>query len=138
MLTLFETGGGQICPGRHKPVCHFRAKCARVTKIHDFVPFHVRLVLEKLFFKFSNFFWKYRRSPKISKGGTLLCKNLKIRKKFFFLQKSYFFYLKMNYTWTELSFEVYNSLVAQNFTFSSFFAWKIQSLIYHVSMALAS
>ena len=67
--------GGQICPGRHKPVCHFRAKCARVTKIHDFVPFHVRLVLEKLFFKFSIFFWKYRRSPKISKGGTLLCKN---------------------------------------------------------------
>ena len=56
LLTLFETGGGQICPGRHKPVCHFRAKCARVTKIHDFVPFHVRLVLEKLFFKFSIFF----------------------------------------------------------------------------------
>ena len=56
-LTLFETGGGgQICPGRHKPVCHFPAKCARVTKIHDFVPFHVRLVLERLFFKFSNFF----------------------------------------------------------------------------------
>ena len=90
-LTLFETGGGQICPGRHKPVCHFRAKCARVTKIHDFVPFHVRLVLEKLFFKFSIFFWKYWRSLKTSKGGTLLCKNQKIEKKIFFLQKSYFF-----------------------------------------------
>ena len=55
----------------------------------------------------------------------------KFKKKLFFLPKSYFFSLKMNYTWTELSFEVYNSLVAQNFTFSSFFAWKIQSLIYH-------
>ena len=29
---------------------------ARVTKIHDFVPIYIRLVLEKLFFKFSNFF----------------------------------------------------------------------------------
>ena len=67
--------GGQICPGHHKPVCHFRANCARVTKIHDFVPFYVRPVLEKLFFKFSNFCWKYQRLPKISKGGTLLCKN---------------------------------------------------------------
>ena len=130
--------GGQICPGHHKPVCHFHANCARVTKIHDFVPFYVRPVLEKLFFKFSNFCWKYQRSPKISKGGTLLCKNWRFQRNFFFLEKSYFFYLKMNYTWTELSFEVHNSLVAQNFTFSSFFAWKVQSLIYHVSMAQAS
>ena len=133
-----KQGGGQICPRQHKPDCHFRANCARVTKIHDFVSFYVRQVLEKLFFKFSNFCWKYQRSPKISKGGTLLCKNKKFQKKSFFFQKSYFFYLKMNYTWTELSFKVCNSFVAQNFTFSSFFAWKIQSLIYHVSMALAS
>ena len=66
--------------------------------------------------------FKYQRSLKISKGGTLLCKNKKFQKNIFFLQKSYFFYLKMNYTWTELSFKVYNSFVAQNFTFSSFFA----------------
>ena len=130
--------GGQICPGHHKPVCHFHANCARVTKIHDFVPFYVRPVLEKLFFKFSNFCWKYQRLPKYIQRGDPSIQKLKISKKIFFLQKSYFFYLKMNYTWTELSFEVYNSLVTQNFTFLSVFAWKIQSLIYHFSMALAS
>ena len=31
-LTLSSTG----CPRHHKPVCHFSANCARVTKIHDF------------------------------------------------------------------------------------------------------
>ena len=130
--------GGQICPGRHKPVCHFRAKCARVTKIHDFVPFHVRLVLEKLFFKFSNFFWKYWRSLKISKGGTLLCKNQKFQKKYFFFKNPFF----STWKWIihELSFllRYMTHWKFKIFTFSSFFAWKMQILTYHVSLALAS
>ena len=33
--------GGHIVPGRSEMVCHFHRVVARLTKIHDFVPFNV-------------------------------------------------------------------------------------------------
>ena len=124
--------GGHFLPISPKIVCHFHVDCAKLTKFLDFLSFNVRHVPEK------SVSWKInKRCQKYPKGGPFYAKIKDFKKKIFF-QKSYFFYLKINYIWIELSFEVYNSLLAQNFAFSSFFAWKIQSLIYHVSMALAS
>ena len=47
--------------------------------------------------------------------------SLKCEKYPFFSGKSYFFYLNLNFTCSQLSFEVYNVFVAQNLKFCLFF-----------------
>ena len=47
-------------------------------------------------------------------------KILKSEKYPFFSRKSYFFYLNLNFTCSQLSFEVYNVFVAQNLKFCLF------------------
>ena len=48
----------------------------------------------------------------------------KIGKNIFFCWKLYFFYLNLNCTCSQLSFEVYNIYIAQNFKFRLFLPWK--------------
>ena len=75
---------------------------------------------------FWQFFWKFQKIlrrqffPKSIQRGTLLYKNLKNQKKAFFCCKSYFFYLNINSTCSQLSFEVSNMSVAQKFSIISF------------------
>ena len=48
----------------------------------------------------------------------------KSEKKFFFARNCTFFYLNLNCTCSQLSFEVYNIYIAQNFKFRLFLPWK--------------
>ena len=123
--------------GRHKSVCHFRANCARVTKIHDFVPFYIRLVLEKLFFKFSNFFWKYWRLLKISKGGTLLCKNQNFPKNTFFWKTLFFLPEYELYMISAFFWGTY-LICSTKFQIFVIFSMKFSILTFPVSMAIAT
>ena len=77
------------------------------------------------FLKKEFFCKKYRTLSKISIGGTLLCENQNFQI-FFFFWKCYFFCLNINFTWSQLYFEVHSSSVAQNFKFLSFFPWNFQ------------
>ena len=56
-LTLFSTGVGHYGPQRPKTVCRFYRVRARLTKIHDFVPFNNWQVQEKLFLESFKFFY---------------------------------------------------------------------------------
>ena len=55
------------------------------------------------------------------KGSPFEKKILKIIFFQFFCNKSYFFYLNLNFTCSELSFDVYNMSFGQNFKFSLFY-----------------
>ena len=74
------------------------------------------------------FFWKFQKFsrrqifPKSIQRGDPSIQKSKKSKKAFFCCKSYFFYLNMNSTCSQLSFEVSNMSVAQNFLFFTFFA----------------
>ena len=48
----------------------------------------------------------------------------KIGKNIFFARNCTFFYLNLNCTCSQLSFEVYNIYIAQNFKFQLFLPWK--------------
>ena len=87
-------GGGPLWPGQPKIVCRFHMDCAALTKFLDFVSFIVLQVSEESFSEKKNFCKKYRTSSKISKGGTLLCKNQNFQKKNTFFWKTLFFLLE--------------------------------------------
>ena len=118
-------------PQPTKTVWHFNSFMARVTKIPDFVYFSICLVPLKLFLKKElwNFeklkkiyisFWHQRVSPPFGK---------KIKIFGFFPKKLYFFYLNLNSTCSQLSFEVYISIVTQIFKFFKFLVYKMSFLI---------
>ena len=73
------------------------------------------------------FFWKFQKFlrrqifPKSIQRGDPSIQKSKKSKKAFFCCKSYFFYLNMNSTCSQLSFEVSNMSVAQNFSIFTFF-----------------
>ena len=73
------------------------------------------------------FFWNFFENwtSKIF-GGPRACreKSKKLKKIPFFCKKSYFFWLNLFCIRSQLSFEVYNSSVAQNLKFRPFLAWK--------------
>ena len=100
---------------------------------YEFVPCNIRTVLDR---SFLNFFLKISKIfasthfSKIDPKGTLLYKNLKNQKKAFFCCKSYFFYLTMNSTRSQLSFEVSNMSVAQNFSIFTFFCQILTKIIH--------
>ena len=118
-------GGGPLWPGRPKIVCRFLVDCATLPKFLDFVSFNVLQVSEELFLEKKIFCKKYRTLSKISMGGPFYAK-IKIFKFFLFFWKCYFFCLNINFTWSQLYFEVHSSSVAQNFKFLSFFPWNFQ------------
>ena len=123
-LTLF-CPGGPLWPVRPKIVCRFLVDCATLAKFLDFVSFNVLQVSEELFLEKKFFCEKYRTLSKIFMGGTLLSKNQNFQKNFFF-RKCYSICLNINFTWSQLYFEVNSSSVAQNFKFLSFFPWNFQ------------
>ena len=91
----------------------------------DFVPFNNQQDLAKPFFRF--FFQIFEKfcledtwSPKI-----LTRNSQKSKKNPIFPQKSYFFFLNLNSTCSQLSFEVHNVSVAQNLKIRNFWGQKL-------------
>ena len=81
---------------------------------------------QKSRFQKKKFFAKnIERCQKYSWGGPFYAK-IKIFKKNFFFRKCYSICLNINFTWSQLYFEVHSSSVAQNFKFFSFFPWNFQ------------
>ena len=102
----------------------------------DFVPFNNQQDLAKPFFRF---FFKFLKNFASKTLGPLkfwreIRKNRK--KNPFFPEKYYFFFLNLNSTCSQLSFEVHNVSVAQNLKIRNFWGqklagnWKIQILSY--------
>ena len=116
-------GGGHNGPPYHESVCRFHRVRARLTKTHDFVPFHNWKVQEKPFleFFFENF-WKLN-VENFRGSSSMPWKIEKIEKNQFFCRKSYFYWLNLFCICSELSFEVYSSSVAQILKFLIFLAW---------------
>ena len=91
----------------------------------DFVPFNNQQDLAKLFFGFFfQFFEKFRLEDTWS--SKILTRNSeKSKKNPIFPQKSYFFFLNLNSTCSQLSFEVHNVSVAQNLKIQNFLGQKL-------------
>ncbi len=90
---------------------------------------------------FWNFFLKILENwtSKILGGPRALGEKLKNRKRiFFFFKKSYFFWLNYYCTCSQLSFEVYNTSVAQNLKFRPFLTWKIWFLTFVIWQLVAA
>ena len=95
-------------------------------------PNRPQCVLDRSFWIFFENFKNFRVDKFFqnrSKGGTHLYKNQKNQKRHFFCCKSYFFYLNMNSTCSQLSFEVSNMSVAQNFSNFTFFCQILTKII---------
>ena len=124
-LTLFYMGGGWYTPPWWFIVRHSSVGAPNRLIIYEFVPCNIRTVLDrpllKSFFKISKTFASTNFSKIDPKGGPFYTKIKKNQKMHFFCSKSYFFYLNINSTCSQLSFEVSNMSVAQNFSIFNFF-----------------
>ena len=116
--------------GGYTPPWLFIFRCSSVgipnrLIFNEFVPCNIRTVLDRSFLKFflkiSKIFTSTNFSKIDLKGGPFYTKIKKNQKRHFFCCKSYFFYLNMNSTCSQLSFEVSNMSVAQNFSIFTFF-----------------
>ena len=89
---------------------------------------------------FLNFFWKFFENwtSKIF-GGPRACREKlkKLKKIPFSCKKSYFFWLNLFCIRSQLSFEVYNSSVAQNLKFRPFLAWNFSFLSFVILRPVA-
>ena len=116
---------GHNGPPYHESACRCRMVRAMLTKLPDFVPFHICQVPESqfwcLFFKklkkidVENF-WGSSSIRQKSENFEIFC---------FFTNKPYFFKLNLNCTCSQLSFEVHNTLETQNFENFEFFYYNI-------------
>ena len=121
--TLFYPGGGFNEPPRQFFDRGSSGDASNELIFLDFVPFNNQQDLAKPFFGF--FFQIFEKfhvediwTPKI------LTRNSEKSKKIqFFYNKSYAFWLNMNSTCSQLSFEVYKVSVAQNLKFRIFLGW---------------
>ena len=111
ILTLFYKGRGVIHPPWWFIVRRSTVGAPNRLIFYEFVPCNINTVLDRSFFS--------KIDPK---GGPFYTKIKEIKKGIFFYCKSYFFYLNINSTCSQLSFEVSNMSVAQNFLFFTFFA----------------
>ena len=129
------TQGGHYGPPYHESVHRVRTK---VTKTHDFVPLKNWKVPEESFFEFFlKIFWKL--DVENFWGSSSMSRKIeKIEKNPFFCKKSYFFWLNLFCIRSQLSFEVYNSSVAQNLKFWPFLAWKIWFLTIFIWQLVAT
>ena len=123
-INPIPTGGGHYGPPYHESVRRFHRVRAKLTKTHDFVPLKNWKVPEESFFEFFlKIFWKL--DVENFWGSSSMSRKIKkIEKNPFFCKKSYFFWLNLFCIRSQLSFEVYNSSVAQNLKFWPFLAWK--------------
>ena len=138
VLTLYQLRGGQKAPDDHKALCRVRRAGARLTKILDFVPFNTWQVPEKPFLKFvfQNF---AKLNVKNFRGSSSIrWKIRKSKKNLIFCKKSYFFWLNLYCTCSQLSFEVYMTSVAQNLKFRPFLTWKIWFLTFVIWQPVAA
>ena len=125
---ILHGGGGPLWPGWPRTAWRFCRDRGRFTKIHDFVPFGTRQMPDKPFLEF--FFEEVGKlGVKNFRGSSSIRqKTEKSKKNYFFCKKSYFFWLNLYCICSQLSFEVYNTSVAQNLKFWPFFAWKFSFL----------
>ena len=97
-LTLFETGGGKFAPDATNlsaiSVPNVLGSPKFMTLFHSMSDLSQR----SYFSNFQIFFENIEGRQKYPKGGPFYAKIKDFKKKFFFLQKSYFFNLKMNCT----------------------------------------
>ena len=121
---------GPLCPHYRPPpyhgsVCQCRMVRATLTKLPDFVPFHICHVPESQFWCF--FFKKFKKFDVENFWGSSSLRrkseNFEIFR--FFTNKPYFFKLNLNCTCSQLSFEVHNTLETQNFENFEFFSYNI-------------
>ena len=129
---------GHYGPTYHESVCCFHRNRARFTKILDFVPLHIWLIPSKPFLEFFFEIFKKLNVQNFRGSSSMSWKIEKIEKNPFFFKKSYFFWLNLFCIHSQLSFEVYNSSVAQNLKFSLFFAWKFSFLTVVVPRPVAA
>ena len=109
----------------HESVCHYRMVRAKLTKLPDFVPFHICQVPESQFW---GLFFKKLKNLAIENflGSSSIRRKLENFDFFLFLtNKLYFFKLNLNCTCSQLLFEVHNTLGTQNFENFDFFYIKI-------------
>ena len=125
-LNPISRGHGSLWPGHHTFVCSFHMSRARINEIGDFVSLTIWLVPKKPFLKFLlQNFWKIWILNFL--GSSSISRKLKIlTKKIIFCRDSHSFLLNPYYTCSQLSFEVYNSFVAQNWSFDVFWLEKYQ------------
>ena len=127
-LTLFYLGGGQKAPDHHGSFCRVRRARAGFTKRH--VP--GKPFLEFLFENFG------KLNVKIFMGFSSISWKIKKSKKSLFFKKSYYSWLNHYCTCSQLSFEVYNTSVAQNLKFRPFLTWKIWFLTFVIWQLVAT
>ena len=128
---ILHGGGGWYTPWMFI-ICPSSVKAPNRLIFHEFVPCNIRNVLER---PFMSFFWKFQKFSRwkfflklIQRGGPFY-KKIKRIKKALFLCKSYFFYLNINSTCLQLSFEVSNMSAAQNFSIFSFLYQNLNKII---------
>ena len=124
-LTLFYPGGGHYGPPYHESVCRCRMVRATLTKLPDFVPFHICQVPESQFWCL--FFKKLKKFDVENFWGSssLRRKSENFEIFWFFTNKPYFFKLNLNCTCSQLSFEVHYTLETQNSENFEFFYYNI-------------
>ena len=93
--------------------------------------------LRRVVFRKKIFLRKISNVVKNIHGGDPSMQKSKFSKFFFFFRKCYFICLNINFTWSQLYFEVHSSSVAQDFKFLSFFSLKFSILTFAVGMVIA-
>merc|ERR1712173_578645 len=98
---------------------------AMLTKLSDFVPFHICQVPESQFWCL--FFKKLKKLDVENFWGSSSIRQKSENFEFFcfFTNKPYFFKLNLNCTCSQLSFEVHNTLETQNVENFEFFYYNI-------------
>ena len=99
----------------HESVCCCRMVRAMLTKLPDFVPFHICQVLESQFWCL--FFKKLKKIDVENFLGSSSIRRKPENFEFFcfFTNKPYFFKLNLNCTYSQLSFEVHCAIKTENF-----------------------
>ena len=103
-------GGGHYGPPYHESVCRCRMVRAMLTKLSDFVPFHICQVPESQFWRL---FFKQLKKFDIENflgSSSIRWKSENFEFFYFFTNKPYFFTLNLNCTYSQRSFEVHNTL----------------------------
>merc|ERR1712079_994843 len=109
-------GGGHYGPPYHESVCRCRMVRAMLTKLPDFVPFHICQVPESQFWRL--FFKKLKKIDVENFWGSSSIRRKSENFDFFcfFSNKPYFFKLNLNCTCSQLSFEVHLKLKILKFS----------------------
>ena len=137
-LTLFQAGGG----GHYGPddPKHSGVSAGIGLDLPKFLTLFLFIPDRSQTSHFRIFFENFRKlNVKNFQGSSSIrWKIKKSQKNLFFCEKSYFFWLNLYCTCSQLSFEVYYTSVAQNLKFRPFLAWKIWFLTFVIWQLIAA